>query len=1496
MKNKKTIYIEDIFKKAENRLKNIVYSKNFKKWFFYSFFIALIIIIVIFYNAFKSSEEAEATWWDDTWSYRRAITVTNNTTEESEVYINLSIDSSDTTKFQADCGDLRFTDINGNIIPYYIVSGCGTVSTSINVYYDTLKAGASTLYYYYGNSSADNGFSSTNFSTQALNYLVGSPSTEEKSKAPVGYWSFDEGYGTTAYDGSGKGNDGTITGATWASEDQCVVGKCLYFRGTTDYRDRVAYGNIYNEDDIQQEMTVGIWFKTDTLEQYISAGAYTGVLISKSQYSVDNSAWGLYVSPSGAQWKVYNDSNLGYSQFADVEINEWNYVVGTWDNGEQKFYLNGVLIDADTRSFTKINDSSSIVFVGLEDNTVNKWFKGYVDEPKIYPYARTADEIKQDYNAGLVGMGTSKGAGVAIGGSSDKWMTDGLVGHWKMDEASWNGTAGEVIDSSGNGNNGTSAGGATTGAGKFGSGGSFDGVDDYVNAGDDSSLNPGHITVSAWIKKPSGTTGTVLRKGSSYLLDFWSIGNSLRFTINSKWSLGAGVVYPDDGNWHFLLGTYDGQNINVFIDGELKKTDAHVDSIFVTSNSLSIGKNSVASDNYFNGQIDEARIYNRALSADEVKKLYEYAPGPVGHWKMDEKSGTTAYDISGNNLTGNLINTESTDWIQGKFGSALNLDGSNEYVVVSDNDILDSGTIDNTVTMWVYLNSLKNYNGLISKGDSRVAGCFTYTINSSGNIQYDKGICAAALSLANPITTGTWHHIAIVKDVDVGMVVYVDGKYGGKEAQCQANDTYSDDDLKIGYSANTYTGYLDGKIDDVRIYNYARTQKQILEDMNAGRPAQNKPVAYWKFDEGYGTTVYDSVGNNNGTINGASWTNDGRFGKALSFDGSDDYVGLSDYVDMGMRDFSLCAWVKTTSSVSYGQWIVGQLGTAGGTTDEGYSLIMEGGYPGVKLSSTGENLYTLQSPNLHNDGNWHHVMATVKRGGSIRVYVDGLLENEGTDVISGSIDHNYSLLIGARPGGGTEWDGQIDEVKIYNYALSENEVKKDYNQGKALVMGAPKTVSGATGQSAEYCVPGDTSTCNPPVAEWKFDDKSGTTVYDTSGNGNNGTMSNMEDSDWKTSDQCKKGRCLEFDGVDEYISANNDSSLQIDSGSLSAWIKTSNAGNSYRGIAGNLNAYTMYLAGNVFGVYDDSSDVFRSTGINLADDEWHNVYMTFSSGVSDGTKLYIDGELVLTTIITNNVFSGFKIAMGQGGSTQHFKGKIDDIKVYNYIRTPAQVAWDYNRGKPIGHWKMDEGEGMTVYDHSGNGNHGTMTNMSQSAWVDGKVNGGLEFDGVDDYVEVGNNDIFNVTEGITISVRVKFDSVGSNSIGIIGKAKTGVSPQQGYVLGTLGTGTKIRFYPIGPQLSYVEESSNIITDTWIHYVGTYDKSNIKIYRNGVLSNSEPSTDEIITSDQPIVFGRWYGNYSGYYLNGSIDDVQIYDYALTAEQIKEVYNGGAVRFR
>ena len=118
-----------------------------------------------------------------------------------------------------------------------------------------------------------------------------------------------------------------------------------------------------------------------------------------------------------------------------------------------------------------------------------------------------------------------------------------------------------------------------------------------------------------------------------------------------------------------------------------------------------------------------------------------------------------------------------------------------------------------------------------------------------------------------------------------------------------------------------------------------------------------------------------------------------------------------------------------------------------------------------------------------------------------------------------------------------------------------------------------------------------------------------------------------------------------FDGSNDYINFGNSSAVQQSSGTLSAWAKASSPGGGYRGIIAKQGAYGLFYTDSVLVAYDWAADAPRSTGVNIADNTWKNVVLTYQSGVSNGTRIYINGVSVLTTTITvlnqtGNLFGG----------------------------------------------------------------------------------------------------------------------------------------------------------------------------------------------------------------------------------------------------------------
>ena len=154
-----------------------------------------------------------------------------------------------------------------------------------------------------------------------------------------------------------------------------------------------------------------------------------------------------------------------------------------------------------------------------------------------------------------------------------------------------------------------------------------------------------------------------------------------------------------------------------------------------------------------------------------------------------------------------------------------------------------------------------------------------------------------------------------------------------------------------------------------------------------------------------------------------------------------------------------------------------------------------------------------------------------------------------------------------------------------------------------------------------------------------------------------------------------------FDGTNDYINFGNSSEVQQSSGTLSVWVKTSGPGESYRGIIAKRLAYGLFFLNSVLVAYDWGADAARSTGINIADNTWKNVVLTYQSGVSNGTIIYLNGVSVLTNTITivnqtSNMFGG-----SEANSNQHASCQISSFNIYNRALTATEIFQNYHATK-----------------------------------------------------------------------------------------------------------------------------------------------------------------------------------------------------------------------
>jgi len=204
---------------------------------------------------------------------------------------------------------------------------------------------------------------------------------------------------------------------------------------------------------------------------------------------------------------------------------------------------------------------------------------------------------------------------------------------------------------------------------------------------------------------------------------------------------------------------------------------------------------------------------------------------------MDDASGSTAYDYSGNRNNGTLTNMNTTGnttsgWQTScKYGSCLRFDGVNDYVTFGSPSILNFGTRDFSLSAWFNITSLPSaWKTIISKGDS---GAYGYGIEISSSNGYTCSIQAAAgsnthLSSGTP-TLNVWHNIVCVYDRDTNMYLYVDGVLRVNNTAWMLNNSGSvstSSVLTIG-SHDTTVWYFNGTIDEVMIFNRSLTQGEI---------------------------------------------------------------------------------------------------------------------------------------------------------------------------------------------------------------------------------------------------------------------------------------------------------------------------------------------------------------------------------------------------------------------------------------------------------------------------------------------------------------------------------------------------------------------------------------------------------------------------------------------------------------------------------------------
>jgi hypothetical protein len=445
---------------------------------------------------------------------------------------------------------------------------------------------------------------------------------------------------------------------------------------------------------------------------------------------------------------------------------------------------------------------------------------------------------------------------------------------------------------------------------------------------------------------------------------------------------------------------------------------------------------------------DGLTIMQRAL---EWAAGAELSTGPIAHWKLDETSGSTAVDSEGGH-DGTLLNGPA--WTPGQVDGALAFDGTDDYVHLTSHaeldDLFDGGA---TVMAWINPASWggNGYGRIFDKSSSPSAtgdGWAIHLDKDNGGLNFGQGFNGGRgwwRFAESSIDFDTWQHIALAYDASSTSndpIAYLNGSpVAVTRVDSPSGPVRSDAalDLRLGSDASVTLNVFDGKIDDARIYDHMLGAAEIAALAGLGT------VAHWKLDDGAGLTAIDSEGGHHGTLtNGPAWVA-GALGDALDFDGSNDYVDAGTF-DVSGSGITMMGWFNADVIATDDGRIVSKANGPNeadawwqlSTTDVGASRFLR-----MRIKAGGTTTtFADNSVNLVTD-QWYFAVATYDNAsGSMKLYLDGVEIRSGTHALGGALDTDPSVPVALGANGTAErfFNGVLDDVRVYNYALPAAEI------------------------------------------------------------------------------------------------------------------------------------------------------------------------------------------------------------------------------------------------------------------------------------------------------------------------------------------------------------------------------------------------------------------------------------------------------------------------
>ncbi|MFM7016589.1 MAG: LamG-like jellyroll fold domain-containing protein, partial [Bacteroidota bacterium] len=373
----------------------------------------------------------------------------------------------------------------------------------------------------------------------------------------------------------------------------------------------------------------------------------------------------------------------------------------------------------------------------------------------------------------------------------------------------------------------------------------------------------------------------------------------------------------------------------------------------------------------------------------------------------------------------------------------------------------------------------------------------------------------------------------------------------------------------------------------------------------------------------------------------------------------------------------------------------------------------------------------------------------------------------------------------------------------------------------------------------------------------------------------------------------------EFNGSGN-ISLTSQPTIGAQDFTISGWVKTNNT-SVRKGIAcwGQdmpWQSTYFYITNTGYLNFDFAYNGGPQSSTFISDNQWHHVAVTCINGL---VQLYLDGQTTATPLQMNPNINGSNKALGaniDNSGSNNFVGSLDDIGIWNRALTQQEITNLYTSSTPppcnplaanlqnglVGYWPFCG----NANDESGNGNNGTVNGATLTADRFGAANSAYSFDGNADYIDCGNNNTLNLSNTLTLSAWINASTFGQEK-GIISKSFGAVPYTYDLIVSNNG-GPKVR---LDINQNFLFSTQTLNTNQWYHIVAVYDGSIQSIYIDGVLSSSQ-NANTVLNSiaDHLILGAHQVSVVPGWSWDGKLDDIAIWNRALTQNEITQLYTG------